>query len=261
MKARKRGMSVKRKSTRIVTGVKSIGIKSVDEYFKQAIAPLAASIEMRSILETASVKWRNDCGIGPAGTIRQGLRLMLTRTKTAAVNASPPRSPYKSNNPNEFLNNAPSFAICSDEKTVSFFSNVNKSYPMIVTRGVFPAQLQKTFDSMSELLDICAKILVNTESLLAKLETATKRITECNDELAQLCMNAGLRGGKAARAMENFAWNVRLLKTNLTLVYKAQTEANDIVKQVFDAGCTLGVLSEKSATTMRGSRFSRSSTC
>ncbi|KAM3724726.1 Inactive phospholipase C-like protein [Dirofilaria immitis] len=82
----KRGMSVKRKNTRIVTGVKSIGIKSVDEYFKQAIAPLAVSIEMRGVLESALMKWRNDCGIGPAGSIRQGLRLMLTRTKTAALN-------------------------------------------------------------------------------------------------------------------------------------------------------------------------------
>ncbi|VDM94873.1 unnamed protein product, partial [Onchocerca ochengi] len=151
-------MSVRRKNTRVVTGVKSIGIKTVDEYFKQAIAPLAVSIEMRGVLESALVKWRNDCGIGPAGTIRQGLRLMLARTKTAALNVSPPNSPHKSHNSTELVNNTPSFAICSDEKT----------YPMIVTRGVFPAQLQKTFDSMSELLDICAKILVNTDPLLTK---------------------------------------------------------------------------------------------
>ncbi|EJD74132.1 CBR-PLL-1 protein [Loa loa] len=250
-KARKRGMSVKRKNTRIVTGVKSIGIKLVDEYFKQAIAPLAVSIEMRSILESSLVKWRNDCGIGPAGTIRQGLRLMLTRTKTAAMNVSPPNSPNKSNDSDELVDKTPGFAICSDEKT----------YPMIVTRGVFPAQLQKTFDSMSELLDICAKILVNTEPLLSKLETATKRITECNDELSQLCDNAGLHGAKAARAMENFAWNVRLLKTHLTLMSKTQTEANNIVTQVFDVGCALGVLSEKSTAEICGKRSSRSSTC
>lgn len=48
---------MKRKSSRIVTGVKSIGIKSVDEYFKQAIAPLAVSIEMRGVLETALVRF------------------------------------------------------------------------------------------------------------------------------------------------------------------------------------------------------------
>ncbi|EJW83610.1 hypothetical protein WUBG_05476 [Wuchereria bancrofti] len=244
-------MSVKRKNTRTVTGVKSIGIKSVDEYFKQAIVPLAVSIEMRSILESSLVKWRDDCGVGPAGTIRQGLRLMLTRTKTAAMNVSPPHSPHRSDDPTEFVEYAPSFAICSDEKT----------YPMIVTRGIFPAELQKTFDSMSELLDICAKILVNTDPLLTKLETATKRISECNTELSQLCVNAGLHGAKANRAVENFAWNVRLLKTHLTLMNKTQIEANNIVKQVFDVGCTLGILSEKSTTEIRKNRFSRSPTC
>ncbi|VBB33594.1 unnamed protein product [Acanthocheilonema viteae] len=247
-------MSVKRKNTRIITGVKSIGIKSVDEYFKQAIVPLAVSIEMRGVLESALVKWRNDCGIGPAGTIRQGLRLMLARTKTAAMNVSPPHVSHRSDDSNELVNNSPGFAICSNEKTYSL------QYPMIVTRGTFPAQLQKTFDSMSELLDICAKILVNTEPLLAKLEIATKRITECNSELSELCVNAGLHGVKATRATENFAWNVRLLKTHLTLMHKTQTEANNIVEQVFDVGCTLGVLSEKSTAEMCGHRFSRSST-
>ncbi|VDN20311.1 unnamed protein product [Gongylonema pulchrum] len=161
--------------------MKSIGIKSVDELFKQAIAPLAVSMDMRGKLESALVDWRHDCGLGPAGTIRQGLRLM---------------------------------------------------YPMIVTHGVFPEQLQKTFDSMSVLLDICAKILVNTDPLLTQLEDATKRISECYDELSALCLSAGLRGLKATRASENFAWNVRLLKAQLTLMSKTQAEANDIVTQV-----------------------------
>lgn len=48
-------MSVKWKNTRVITGVKSVGIKSVDEYFKQAITPLAVSIEMREALESALV--------------------------------------------------------------------------------------------------------------------------------------------------------------------------------------------------------------
>lgn len=65
-----------------------------------------------------------------------------------------------------------------------------------------------------------------------QLEIATKRITEYNEELSQLCADAGLHGVKATRATENFAWNVRLLKTHLTLMNKTQNEANNIVKQV-----------------------------
>ena len=65
-----------------------------------------------------------------------------------------------------------------------------------------------------------------------QLEDATRRISESYEELASLCITAGLRGLKAARASENFAWNVRLLKTQVTLMNKTQTEANDVFKQV-----------------------------
>lgn len=48
-------MSVKRKTSRIQTGMKMIGIKSIDDLFKMAIAPLVESIEMRNQLESAMV--------------------------------------------------------------------------------------------------------------------------------------------------------------------------------------------------------------
>ncbi|CAG9538908.1 unnamed protein product [Cercopithifilaria johnstoni] len=239
-------MSVKRKNIQIFDGLKLTGIKSVDDCFNQAISPLAILTEMRGILESTLIKWRSDCGIGSSGTIRKGLRLMLARAKTATMNTISPDLPHGSHHPIELMNNLPSFAICSDEKT----------YPMIVTNGAFPVQLQKTFDSMSELLNICAKILDNIDSLLTKLETVTKCIIECSGELSQLCLNAGLHGVKAIRAMENFAWNVRILKIHLTLIYKAQIEANNIVTEVFDVACTLRVLSKKSTKKIRGNRHS-----
>ncbi|VDK20113.1 unnamed protein product, partial [Anisakis simplex] len=49
-------MSVKRKTQRVHTGMKMVGIKSVDELFKIAVSPLADSIEMRNKLEAAMVR-------------------------------------------------------------------------------------------------------------------------------------------------------------------------------------------------------------
>ncbi|KAH7731721.1 hypothetical protein AAVH_00619 [Aphelenchoides avenae] len=83
-KAKKRGMSVKRKTSRVQTGMKTVGIKSVDDLFKLASAPLVESIEMRNALEAALVEWQEQCGLGPASTIRQGLRLVHSRVATAA---------------------------------------------------------------------------------------------------------------------------------------------------------------------------------
>ncbi|VDM37164.1 unnamed protein product [Toxocara canis] len=224
LKAKKRGMSVKRKTQRAHTGMKMVGIRSVDDLFKIAVSPLADSIEMRNKLEAAMIDWQEQCGLGPAGTIRQGLRLMHTRTQTAALNASPPSSPRSSEelNGQKGEDNAPSFRISNDDN----------NYPIIKTYGVFPEQLQKTFSSLSNLLSICATILTKTDQLLTKLEDATKRIRESYDDLSHLCQEAGLRGLKATRASENFAWNVRLLKAQLTLMNKTQTEANDIFTQV-----------------------------
>lgn len=48
-------MSVKRKNARVSTGMKSVGIKSVDELFKQAAAPLSVSMDLRGKLETSLV--------------------------------------------------------------------------------------------------------------------------------------------------------------------------------------------------------------
>lgn len=77
-------MSVKRKTTRIQTGMKMIGVKSVDDLFKVASTPLVEFIEMRTQLESSLVAWQEECGLGPTGSIRQGLRLIHSRIVTAA---------------------------------------------------------------------------------------------------------------------------------------------------------------------------------
>jgi hypothetical protein len=69
-------------------------------------------------------------------------------------------------------------------------------------------------------------------------------MNDFNNELTQMCTNSGIRGQKSTRATENFAWNVRLLKAQLTLMQKTQTEASDIVFQVLDTAKLLGVLAE-----------------
>jgi hypothetical protein len=101
--------------------------------------------------------------------------------------------------------------------------------------------LQKSFSSLDNLLKKCINILRATDDLLSKLSEATARISECYAEMPQHCAEAGLRGQKATRASENFAWNVRLLKAQLTLMHKTQTEANEIVFQVVDTAKILGV--------------------
>uniref|UniRef100_A0A7E4VQ00 Phosphoinositide phospholipase C n=1 Tax=Panagrellus redivivus TaxID=6233 RepID=A0A7E4VQ00_PANRE len=230
-KPKKRGMSVKRKTSRVQTGMKMIGIKAMDDLFKMAVSPLVESIEMRNQLEGAMVEWQEQCGLGQTGTIRQGLRLVHSRIVTAASSATPPTSPHDLNAETKNEDLPPGFVI----------SKNNEGHPIVKTMGAIPDAMLKSFSSLDNLLKKCISILDSTDILLAKLSEATARISEYYLAMPQQCADAGLRGQKATRASENFAWNVRLLKAQLTLMNKTQTEANEIVFQVVDTAKILGV--------------------
>ncbi|CAB3402264.1 unnamed protein product [Caenorhabditis bovis] len=245
-KAKKCGMSVKRKNSRISSGMKLVGIKFVDDQFKVAVAPLGESIAMRNRLESAMVDWQEECGLGPAGTIRQGIRLIHSRMITLAVNASPPSSPSP-NSDSSRIGDIPSFLIDSDEH----------GYPVILVTGNLPEQLQRTFSKLKTLIAHCVTTLSQADYLLTKIEDSIRKISECHEELSKLCLESGLKGQKATRAAENFTWNLRLLKAQLTLMNKSQEEAQDVVTQVFDTGGVLGILSEKLMNHRNGRRFSR----
>ncbi|CAJ0600322.1 unnamed protein product [Cylicocyclus nassatus] len=245
-KAKKRGMSVKRKSSRVNTGMKLVGIKTVDDQFKTAVAPLCESIAMRNKLEAALIDWQDECGLGPAGTIRQGIRLIHSRMMTLTVNSTPPSSPSAGSETSRSQEIMPSFMIESDDK----------NFPVIIVNGQIPDKLQRTFQKLKVLIAHCVATLGHADSLLTKIEESIKHISESHDELAHLCLESGLKGQKATRAAENFTWNLRLLKAQLNLVAKSQDEAQDIITQVFDVGGVLGILSPK-LTHRSGRRFSR----
>ncbi|VDM81791.1 unnamed protein product [Strongylus vulgaris] len=180
-------MSVKRKSSRVNTGMKLVGIKTVDDQFKTAVAPLCESIAMRNKLEAALVEWQEECGLGPAGTIRQGI-------------PTPPSSPSAGSETSRSQEVVPSFMIESDEK----------NFPVIIVNGQIPDQVQRTFQKLKVLIAHCVATLGHADNLLTKIEESIKHISESHNELAHLCLESGLKGQKATRAAENFTWNLRL---------------------------------------------------
>ena len=55
---------------------------------------------------------------------------------------------------------------------------------------------------------------------------------EWHEELNNLCTEAGLKGKKLAKATENFAWNIRVLKGQADLVKQAKAECEEYMRQV-----------------------------
>ncbi|KAI6241512.1 Phospholipase C and C2 calcium-dependent membrane targeting domain containing protein [Aphelenchoides fujianensis] len=193
-KPKKRGMSVKRKMNRVQTGMKLIEVKATDDLFKSAAVPLVESIEMRNHLEGALTEWQEQCGIGPTGSMRQGLRLLHSRISNAAAEASP-------------------------------------TTPTMQTAEAMPFWVEQVEQDGA----------LNMPSVIEKLSEASNKITDYYVDFPQLCEEMGLRGQKAQRAAENFAWNVRLLKAQFTLACKTQSEAKDMIQQVIETAKSLGV--------------------
>lgn len=94
-----------------------------------------------------------------------------------------------------------------------------------------PDPVQKSVAALGNLLAQCAQAN-NMDGVIEKLSDSNNKISDYYMELPQVCEENGLRGQKAQRAMENFAWNTRLLKAQFTLASKTQTEAKDIIQQV-----------------------------
>lgn len=74
-----------------------------------------------------------------------------------------------------------------------------------------------------------------------QLEEIHRRLSESYDELlagfgteqsTAISNSGGLRGQRANRASENFAWNLRLVKAQLDMMGKLQNESRDYLKQV-----------------------------
>ncbi|CAD5219079.1 unnamed protein product [Bursaphelenchus xylophilus] len=225
-KPKKRGMSVKRKTQRVQTGMKLVGIKTADDLFKSVSDPLIESIEMRNKLESALTEFQEQCGIGPTGSMRQGLRLLHARIVGAASDS--PTNPLK-----------------SSESSILYVTLNSNGNPVVKVDVEIPEAMQRTFNSLETLLERCERVQMEMGEKVRKLSEVTLKISDCYMELSQLCEEAGLRGQKAQRASENFAWNVRLLKAQYTLAVKMQTETESMIQQVIETAKSLGVFRAK----------------
>ncbi|CAD5213613.1 unnamed protein product [Bursaphelenchus okinawaensis] len=225
-KPKKRGMSVKRKAQRIQTGMKLVGIKNADDLFKSIADPLIESIEMRNKLESALTEFQEQCGIGPTGSMRQGLRLLHARIVGAA-------------------SDSPTLPLKNHESNILYVTLNDNNSPVVKVDVELPEAMQRTYNSLESLLERCERVQTEMGEKVQKLSEATFKISDCYMELSQQCEEAGLKGQKAQRASENFAWNVRLLKAQYTLAVKMQTETESMIQQVIETAKSLGVYRAK----------------
>ena len=102
--------------------------------------------------------------------------------------------------------------------------------------------LRQSATALGNLLEKCTTTVVRSDELLTRLHEHARRIGDCYEDLSALCDNAGLKAARATRATDNFAWNVRLLRSQIELAERARDDAQQTLRQVADVACSLNIL-------------------
>ncbi|KAL8614071.1 hypothetical protein ACOMHN_026288 [Nucella lapillus] len=210
-KASKRGMSVKKiKRSRDYTSMKALGVKPVDETFKVAIAPLREGTDLRDNVQIAFASFKEACGLAPISNIKQCIRLLATR-----------------------------IANSGDHATLNYV--MRGEWPYLEAQGNLPEILKKALSSFEELIEECKNLIENAQIVYEKLVQCQKAGLEWHEELENISQQSGLRGRKLAKAMENFAWNIRVLRGQADLLYKAEKDCIEYIRQIKEAAVSTGL--------------------
>uniref|UniRef100_A0A915HR68 Uncharacterized protein n=1 Tax=Romanomermis culicivorax TaxID=13658 RepID=A0A915HR68_ROMCU len=218
-KPKKRGVSVRRKYSKIQTGIKQIGIKRLDDAFKAKFNCCSSSLH--KIMQNELTQWQESCGLGPAATMRQGLRLLHSRVLAASNTSS----------------NAADLAYQSQ-----FLIDIDEGFPRIELEGNVPDILRKSCQSFEKVIAQCRRIIERSDALICKVEEQCKRINDCYQEVCNDENDVRPKGQQATRASENFAWNCRLLKSQTETMEKILEECREYIKQITNTACLLNVL-------------------
>ncbi|XP_048779849.2 inactive phospholipase C-like protein 1 isoform X2 [Ostrea edulis] len=208
-KAHKRGMSVKKKTKRDYTSMKSVGVKSIDETFKVAIQPLRDGTDLRDNVQITLADFKETCGLSPIANIKQCFRLMSTR-----------------------LSNS------TEQANLSLI--MSGDYPSLEAQGNLPDILKKALISFDELVAEIKNLLENADTVYERLLHCKRAGTEWHEDLENVCQQAGLKGKKLSKAMENFSWNIRVLKGQADLINQAKKENQEYLRQITEAAQSMG---------------------
>ncbi|XP_041365135.1 inactive phospholipase C-like protein 2 isoform X2 [Gigantopelta aegis] len=209
----KRGLSKKTKRSRDYTSMKSIGVKSIDETFKVAIQPLREGTDLRDNVQFALSNFKEKCGLSPIANIKQCIRLLATRIHHTV-----------------------------EHVTLTYI--MRGDYPSLEAQGTLPEIHKKALLSFDDFINEC-KVLIETSDLVyEKLLHCQRAGMEWHEELESYCTQAGLRGKKVTKAIENFAWNIRVLKGQADLLQQCKKDCMEYIRQIKEAAVSTGLSKE-----------------
>lgn len=216
-KAQRRGLSVRRgvRRGREYVTLRNTGFKALDDTFRPAGGPLREATDLREDAMSATVAFKELCGLPPVATLKQCIQSLATRLQS-------PEGP-----PGAML-------------------TLKDGYPYLEPVGNVTDTTRKLLNGYDTMISANKQLIENADGVQERIAQVQKEGMVFHEELPRLGEKENLKGRKQSKALESFTWNITVLKGQCDLLRSAKTDALDTLRQLALAceACGLTVTSD-----------------
>lgn len=210
-KPHKRGLSVRKaKKSRDYASMRTLWIKAIDEVFKNAVQPIREATDLRENMQNAVVSFKELCGLSPVANFMQCILALSTR-------------------------------LVGPDNTPLVVMNLSDQYPTMELQGTVPEVLRKIVTAYDTIIQSSKALIESADAIYEKIALCQKAAMEYHEKLHLIGAKEGLKERKLNKAVENFTWNITLLKGQADLLKYAKTETMDNLKQTHYAALSCGL--------------------
>ncbi|KAK3543603.1 hypothetical protein QTP70_023951 [Hemibagrus guttatus] len=202
-KAHRRGLSVKRgvRRGREYVTLRNTAIKVLDDTFRSASASLKEATDLRENALSATVAFKEQCGLPPVSTLKQCMQSLATRLQ------GPDGSPGAS-------------LILKD------------GYPCLEPLANLNDTTRKLLNAYDTMISVNKQLIENADAVQERIAQVQKEGMVFHEDLAKLGEKENLKERKLSKAVESFTWNITVLKGQCDLLRSAKMDALDALRQL-----------------------------
>ncbi|CAL4062327.1 unnamed protein product, partial [Meganyctiphanes norvegica] len=200
-----------KKSQPIQPDFKPVGLRSADDIFKEATSTVLESEYIQEKVESAWRDLQDECGLQHTANMKQCLKVTVHRFL-----AHPDTSKL----------------TIKEENGIPFLKSSNP--------GPLPSHLHKLEAALVKVILEIHNFLTTVESLKQLLEKHVKPALDMHENLDNLLHSNGLKGRKANKAMENYAYNVRIIRGQFDRLVALNKKCKIAMEQLESTKITLG---------------------
>ncbi|XP_073232842.1 inactive phospholipase C-like protein 1 [Porites lutea] len=115
-------------------------------------------------------------------------------------------------------------------------------YLFFEAHGSLPEMLKKGLTAIEQVVQDSKALIENCDSVHERLVQCERAGLEWHEELHNACVKEGIKGKRLTKAVESFAWNIRVLKGQAELLLNAKSECQEYLRQIQEATISTGLV-------------------